>query len=384
MATKVRTTTVIAGLAGLILATGCQPPPEGAAEGAAETQPAAEQSRAEAAATEQSITAQSTQLVPSGPWPEGDQVGMANTLGAGTWMRCAWYLNQPGSRIYELSHERSNDMTQSPFGVPLVYEYRPTVGIPGTLHAFNGEQIASGEPGAQGTQMDALGHFAFLDEPWSGEGDFPADQARYYGGFSQSEVKPTPDSPLLKLGMEKVPPIITSAVLLDARAHLGNGERLAAGQLIRAADIEAMLEAQGLGWRGLLPGDVLYIYTGWSDLWESDEYYTKGPGLAYDAAKFLEEKQIVLVALDNPFTDPANDGQLSGAAGPPEGTPDGLPFVIHHHNLTQAGIHQIQNMKLAELAADEVWTSCTMILPLRSKGNSGSPVRPVAIGGSGQ
>ena len=49
-------------------------------------------------------------------------------------------------------------------------------------------------------------------------------------------------------------------------------------------------------------------------------------------------------------------------------------------NLTQSGIHNIQNANLAELAQDEVWTSCTMILPLRSVGGSGSPVRPVAIG----
>ena len=69
-----------------------------------------------------------------------------------------------------------------------------------------------------------------------------------------------------------------------------------------------------------------------------------------------------------------------GKAGPPEGTPEGLPFVQHHHNLTQSGIHQIQNMKLDELAKDKVWSSCTMILPLRSAGGSGSPVRPVAIG----
>ena len=53
---------------------------------------------------------------------------------------------------------------------------------------------------------------------------------------------------------------------------------------------------------------------------------------------------------------------------------------MHHYNLTQSGIHQIQNMKLDELAKDKVWTSCTIILPLRSKGASGSPVRPVAIG----
>jgi hypothetical protein len=57
-----------------------------------------------------------------------------------------------------------------------------------------------------------------------------------------------------------------------------------------------------------------------------------------------------------------------------------LPFFIHHYNLTQAGIHQIQNAHLEELAADEVWTSCTMILPLLERGAAGSAVRPIAVG----
>ena len=112
-------------------------------------------------------------------------------------------------------------------------------------------------------------------------------------------------------------------------------------------------------------------------------YYTMGPGLATDAVKLLEEKQIVLVALDNPFTDPVRNGQLQGKAPPPDGTPPGLPFMIHHYNLVKSGIHQIQNANLAAMAADKVWTSCTIILPLRSKGGSGSPVRPVAIGAPG-
>ncbi len=359
---------VTTAVAAAILLASCGQPREPAAPAEPELTP------------EMSVTKQSTSMVPTGPWGDGDQVGMANTLGSGTWLRCSHYLAQVGAKSYELSHVRSNDMTQSPFGVPLVYEYRPTVGIPGTKHAFNGEQVSSGEPAAQGTQMDALGHFAYFDEAWDGQGDFPADAAKYYGGYSQADVKPSPDSPLQKLGIEQVPPIITSAVLLDARAHLGGGEVLPAGRTITAADIEAMIEAQGLGWRGLLPGDVLYIYTGWSDIWEEDEYYTKGPGLANDALAYIEDKQVVLVALDNPFTDPVNEGQLMGQAGPPEGTPEGLPFVVHHYNLTHSGIHQIQNMKLDELARDRVWTSCTIILPLRSAGNSGSPVRPVSIG----
>ena len=203
-------------------------------------------------------------------------------------------------------------------------------------------------------------------------------------GFTQEEVKPTGDSPLLKLGVDRVPPIITSAVLLDARTHLGNGDPLDAGVTITTADIEAMLEAQGLAERGILEGDVVYIYTGWSEQWQDPDteksYYTMGPGLSYDAAQYLGDKGVVLVSLDNPFTDPVNAGQLQGQAGPAEGTPDGLPFAIHHYNLTQSGVLQIQNGRLVDLAEDKVWLSCTMVLPLRIEGGSGSPVRPIAIG----
>jgi kynurenine formamidase len=57
-----------------------------------------------------------------------------------------------------------------------------------------------------------------------------------------------------------------------------------------------------------------------------------------------------------------------------------LPFAIHHTNLAESGIYQIQNANLGAIAQDKVWLSCTIILPLRAQGNSGSPVRPVAIG----
>jgi len=323
-------------------------------------------------------------LVPSPPWPAGDERGMANTLGPGTWSRCAFHLAQQNAKAYEISHIRSNTMPLSPFGRPLAYDYTPSVSIPGTRHVFNGEQVKGGEPGAQGTQMDAIGHFAYYDKAWDGQGTPPVDAAKYYGGFTQKDVKPTPDSPLLRLGIDKVPPIVTTAVLLDARTHMGKGVALEPGTLIGARDIEAMLKAQKLDWRGILPGDVIYIYTGWGDNWKDPDteksYYTMGPGLALDGAKYLQDHAVVLVALDNPFTDAVAAGQLQQKAKPPQGMEQGLPFIIHHHNLTQAGIHQIQNANLGELARDKVWTSCTMILPLRSRGHAGSPVRPVAIG----
>jgi hypothetical protein len=183
---------------------------------------------------------------------------------------------------------RSNTMpvaVASPAGT----QYKATSGVPFSAHAFNSEVMqANAEPGQQGTQIGALGHFAYISKPWDPKDPFPADEAKYYGGFTQKDVKPTPDSPLLKMGIDKIPPLITSAVLLDARALVGKGQALSDGQLVTAANIEAMLKAQGLEQRGVLPGDMVWIYTGWSDRWkdpaEEKRLLRDGAGAAVDAA----------------------------------------------------------------------------------------------------
>ena len=144
--------------------------------------------------SQQSVVEESMAAVPTPPWSAGDQLGMANTIGSGTWARCAYHLSEDGAKSYELSHLRTNTMPMSPFGAPLVFKFTPTVSLPGTRHAFNGEQAVGGEPGAQGTQMDAIGHFAYYDEVWTGEGDAPLDKAKYYGGFTQAEVKKDGDA----------------------------------------------------------------------------------------------------------------------------------------------------------------------------------------------
>ena len=238
------------------------------------------------------------------------------------------------------------------------------------------------EPSQHGTQMDALGHFAHFPQPWDGKAPFPPETATYYGGYTQNEVKPTAESPLQRLGMDKVPPIVTSAVLLDAKAY--KKRAMEAGERVTAADLQAMLKAQGLAKRGILAGDVVYVRTGWGDHWRDPDtekfYYTKAPGLSYDAAQWLSQRRIVAIGLDTPFVDTVAEGMLMGKAPPAEGTPPGFPFAVHHHMLVQAGIHLIENAKLDEMAADRVWTACTMILPVREKGAAGAAVRPVAIG----
>lgn len=331
------------------------------------------------------LLARTAKQIPSMPWPAGEQKGMANTIGAGTWARCAWHLTRPGARAYEVSWERSNTMPLSPFSAPLVTKPKAVAGIPGTMHAFNGETLNEGaEPGQQGTQLDALGHFGLLRAPWDGKPPFPTGDVVYYGGRPASEVKPGNESPLLKLGIEQIPPIVTTAVLLDARKHIGKGQPLKAGDAITAPQIREMLQAQGLAKRGLQPGDVLYIYTGWSEHYQDPDvdkrYYASGPGLAYDAAQLIGAARVVAVGLDAPFIDAVADGMLAGKAGPAPGSLAGLPFSVHHHLLTQVGVHHIENARLHEMARDQVYTSCTMVLPTRERGAAGAAVRPVAIG----
>ena len=161
---------------------------------------------------------------PAPPWPAGDERGMANTLGEATTLRCGWHLSQRGARTYEASFVRSNAMPKSPFANPSPSKPKPTAGVPFSAHAFNSEAFDAGaEPQQQGTQIDALGHFASIAAPWDPKAPFSADAASYYGGHKQRDVKPTADSPLLKLGIEKMPPLVTTAVLLDAKSHVGKG-----------------------------------------------------------------------------------------------------------------------------------------------------------------
>src|SRR5262249_60003234 len=112
---------------------------------------------------------------------------------------------------------------QSPFAVPLRENAKPTVGIPGTRHAFNTDESVSGDPNQQGTQMDALGHFAVLPEAWDGKSEFPSGGATYYGGGRRAGAAPAPQAPPQKNRLSKSPPALPLGGASAAQAHLRRG-----------------------------------------------------------------------------------------------------------------------------------------------------------------
>ena len=311
------------------------------------------------------------------------QRGMTNLLGIDTNLRCSQQMSNPKAKTYELSYKRTASMPLSPFAGEYKPKFLPEVPWAGSRQVFTMDVLNENvNDGNQGTQMDALGHFGYTDKVWNGEGEADLSSLKYFGEIDGKEVKPTPDSPLKKLGIESVPPIITTAVFLDVRKHIFNGKAMNAGEYVTVKHVEDTIAKSRIKDRGILPGDVVLINTGWSDNYQDPDelgiYYTKAPGVSYNLVKYLSDKQVVGVGLDTWGVDTFADEDEYG----PERNqnPEGIANPAHHYFLTQSGVHTLENFNLKGLARDGVDLSCVIILPLMTKGSSASPLRPVAIG----
>ena len=311
------------------------------------------------------------------------QRGMTNLLGIETNMRCSEQMSNPNAKTYELSYKRTSSMPLSPFAGEYKPKFLPEIPWAGSRQVFTMDVLNENvNDGNQGTQMDALGHFGYTDEVWDGEGEADLSSLKYFGKLDGKTVKPTPESPLKKLGIESVPPIITTAVFLDVRKHIFGGKAMKAGDYVTVQHIEDTIAKSNIKDRGILPGDVVLINTGWSDNYQDPDdlgvYYTKAPGVSYNLVKYLSNKKVVGVGLDTWGVDTFAEEDEYG----PERSqnPEGIANPAHHYFLTQSGVHTLENFNLKDLAKDSVDLSCVIILPLMTQGSSASPLRPVAIG----
>ncbi len=70
--------------------------------------------------------------------------------------------------------------------------------------------------------------------------------------------------------------------------------------IINAEDIEERIKKSDYN-----PGDAIFIYTGWEDMYDSPDYVTKCPGLSKTAAEVIVRYNVKLVGIDSPSIDPA-------------------------------------------------------------------------------
>ena len=139
---------------------------------------------------------------------------------------------------------------------------------------------------------------------------------------------------------------------------------LDSGYSIGASSLEAAAKQGGVE---LAQGDAVLIRTGWIQHFSDPQKYIsheKGaPGLVEDGARWLAAKGVKFVGSDTVAL---------------EKTPSsGLP--VHGILLVQNGIHIMEVLNLEELAAEKVASFLFIALPLKIRGGTGSPIRPIAV-----
>jgi kynurenine formamidase len=195
-----------------------------------------------------------------------------------------------------------------------------------------------------GTHIDALCHQAY--------------DGRLHGGLEVTSRLQT-SAGFTALGIDTVVPIVARGVLLDVAGE----ERLPAGHRVEASDLERA--AAGVELR---PGDVVLVRLGSGALWNEPDAYRAAGGMTADASRWLAARRPLAVGADNIAWDLPDDRD------PELGTLPGHTILI-----VQEGIHIIESLFLEELAHEGVREFGFVCLPLKLRGGTGSPVRPIAL-----
>lgn len=304
----------------------------------------------------------SAQTREAGPWwpsvwgPE-DQAGASNYVTAAK-ILSALRLARTG-QVYELGHVyevgmplfpgRSYALLTQSLGAPL-----------GANRVVGHDDFVSAQIGQVGTQFDGLGHIGTVVEMADG-----SIEKVYYNGNLESEFY-TPTG-LQRLGVENVKPIVTRGVLVDIAGFKGV-DVLPGGYEITIADMEGALARQGMRGNDIGAGDAVLVRTGWSAHWSDPATYNGStPGMGVAVARWLVAKQIAVTG-----------GDTTGNEVNPN--PDtSQVFPVHQELMNKSGTYNIENMVLDELARDRVYEFLFIATPIRFKGGTGSPLRPIAI-----
>ena len=294
---------------------------------------------------------------PNSEWGPDDQAGASNRITDAKVME-ALQLATTG-KIYELGQIYEQ-------GMPLFGTRSYSMVLPardpaaGDNRIVANEEFLSTQIGQVGTQFDGLGHVG--QEVVMEDGSV---EHVFYNGFTAAEMD-TP-SGLQRLGIEHVRPIVTRGVLIDLAGYQGV-ERLPNGYEVTVEDLLGALAAQGMSAADVAPGDALLLRYGWSSLWDQPEAYNDNPpGIGVAAAQWIIERQVTMIGADSwgseVFPNP-DEAQV---------------FPVHQELLTKNGIFNLENMQLDELVADVAYEFVFIVTPIRFRGATGSPARPIAI-----
>lgn len=242
------------------------------------------------------------------------------------------------ARVYDLGQPYFDGMPHYPTHPPFLFGATKRHGdiiLPGNVSS-SADAIALGTH--VGTHIDALCHFSC--------------GGKMYGGVDTASMD--------RLSVDTVAPILRRGVLLD----IAGAAPLAPDFSVTPQHLDSAVKKQGVTIRR---GDVVLLRTGWGALWHDAARYINnvvGPGPERESAEWLSSHGIFAAGSDTVAF---------------EKVPSNMP--VHVHLLVESGIHIIEALNLEQLAAERVYEFLFVGIPMKIRGATGSPVRPIALVG---
>ncbi|MCW3466185.1 cyclase family protein [Chitinophaga nivalis] len=228
------------------------------------------------------------------------------------------------------------------------------------------------QPGEQGGKTLGPNQFSFNDElvnGWTGVGTQLNGIGHigignvYYNGNKAVDFVTVEG--VKKLGIEKVPPIVTRAVLLDMTTYYKK-DIVPGGTEFTVADIQAVLKKEGIT---IKKGDVILFNTGWLELIGKDNrrFLETEPGIGMEAAQWLAAQGIVAFG---------GDTWASEVYPNPKSQEE---FPINQFLLAKKGIYNLELIDTRPLVKEKVWEFLFVLGQPLYVGSTQVNVNPVAI-----
>ena len=263
--------------------------------------------------------------------------------------------------IDQLSAARVFDLEQPRFaGMPVHPAHKP-----GYFYGLHRRHRDSYRPDQYGPRSGASGVLTMMEHSGT-HIDALCHQAcdmMFHGGVNVDDVER--QDGYRALGAETMKPLLGRGVLLDVAASKGLAQ-LPQNYAITADDLVAATRAASVR---VLPGDVLLVRTGFGTAWTDEAAYLNAAGVSKSGNLWAAEQRVVAVGADNMAWDCMT-----------ERDPDtNMALFGHAHLLVTHGIHIIENLNLEQLAAAKVHAFGFVGIPLKFRGATGSPIRPLAL-----
>ena len=245
------------------------------------------------------------------------------------------------ARVFDLAQPYFTGMphypTHPPFLFGLTKQHGDSVGPAGNSSAADAIALGS----HVGTHIDALCHFSC--------------GGKLHGGVDVSSAQ-SYGAGLRQYSVDTIAPILRRGVLLD----LAPGEPLPADCEVTPEMLERAQTCE------IRRGDVVLLRTGWARYFETPRQFVndaRGPGPAIAGARWLSSRGILAAGADTVALEKLPDPSMP----------------VHVHLLVESGIHIIECLNLEALAAAGVHEFVFVAAPLKIRGATGAPIRPLAL-----